>query len=306
MTNQSNPTRVRIHSHITQSRFLHVEDALGIGTGKIRLFAGTYSRGQGMKAYVAHFLDLADALVVFRALARGERRFAYKEYKGTPPQNGSAAVSRVLSIVVKGENVYVELKTGPGKLTNTGAITPNGKPEVEVNVSFKLYEARRMAACVLAYIHAWDVMRMMCHHQVVACQQIVSQPAPYLLVSTTSADNGIKVTPADGAPKPNSATRPPVVAANNGRPATRKGPDPKTNGTAAKQANGHRVNPSAAASDDQPLKYGNGLAIDSTNLTEVQTFQRYVAEKNTVPESKAVLLDYYRQRAQAPASVVSQ
>src|SRR5690606_3621701 len=147
MTNQPNLTRVRIYSHITQSRFLHVEDALAIG--KLRLFGGNYRKGEGMDAYANAFVDIADARVIFDALAHGEQGFNHKEYKGTPPQNGNGAVSRVLSIAVKGENVYIELKTGPGKLTNTGAITPNGKPEVEVNVGFKLYEARRMAASVL-------------------------------------------------------------------------------------------------------------------------------------------------------------
>jgi len=71
---------------------------------------------------------------------------------------GQPAVSRVLSVAVKGENVYVELKSGPGKLTHTGAITPNGPAKVEVNVPFKLYKARRMATAVLAYLHAWDVL----------------------------------------------------------------------------------------------------------------------------------------------------
>jgi hypothetical protein len=42
--------------------------------------------------------------------------------------------------------------------------------------------------------------------------------------------------------------------------------------------------------------------VDGQNLTEVQTFQQYAAEKKAVPKSKAVLLDYYRQRVQAPAS----
>ena len=60
------PTRVRIHSHVTQSRFLHVEDALGIG--KMRLFAGTYRRGEGLEQHAHHFLDIADARVVFGAL----------------------------------------------------------------------------------------------------------------------------------------------------------------------------------------------------------------------------------------------
>src|SRR5690606_35624473 len=147
---------------------------------------GNYRKGEGMDAYANAFVDIADARVIFDALAHGEQGFNHKEYKGTPPQNGNGAVSRVLSIAVKGENVYIELKTGPGKLTNTGAITPNGKPEVEVNVGFKLYEARRMAASVLAYIHAWDVMRMMVN------QQMVSQPTPYLLVATTSEANGVR------------------------------------------------------------------------------------------------------------------
>jgi hypothetical protein len=320
------PTRVRIYSHITQSRFLHVEDALGLGSGKLRLFAGTYSRGLGMSTHSIHFLDLADARVIFGALARGDQGFSHKEYKGTPPQtghldklgagseqgrrDGNGAVSRVLSIAVKGENVYIELRSGPGKMTNTGAITPNGPAKVEVNVAFKLYEARRMAASVLAYLHAWDVLRMLTH------QQLAGRPAPYSLVSATSEDTGVKMTatPAKAAPKLNGVARLPIVKANNGRPVTRKDPIPKANGAATRQAHDRAVKlaPLASsqpaktdttASDDQLLKYGDGLTVDGTNLTEAQTFRQYVAEKRTVPESKAVLLDYYRQRAQVPAGV---
>lgn len=296
MTNQSNPTRVRIYSHITQSRFLHVEDALAIG--KLRLFGGNYRKGQGMTAYANAFVSIADARVIFSALACGEQDFSHKEYKGTPPQNGNGAISRVLSIAVKGENVYMELKTGPGKLTNTGAITPNGPAKVEVNVGFKLYEARRMAASVLAYIHAWDVMRMMVN------QHLVSQPMPYILVAATSEANGVQTGPAT--PK-NGTSRPPAAAANNGRPVTRKDPMPKANGAAVKQGNSQPQKPGTARTERRPrsqaevavadaqlLQYGDGTMVDGQNLTEVQTFQRYKAEKKVVPGSKAVLLDYYR------------
>jgi hypothetical protein len=57
--------RVRIYSHMTQSRFLHIEDSLKIG--KLRLFAGNYRRGHGMaeKGHANHFIDLADARVIF-------------------------------------------------------------------------------------------------------------------------------------------------------------------------------------------------------------------------------------------------
>lgn len=320
MSNQTppSPTRVRIHSHITQSRFLHVEDALAIG--KLRLFAGNYRKGQGMdkQGYAHAFVDIADARVIFGALARGEQGFVHKEYKGTPTQtrpeqgrrDGNGAISRVLSIAIKGENVYIELKTGPGKLTNTGAITPNGPAKVEVNVGFKLYEARRLAASVQAYIQAWDVMRMMVN------QQIVSQPPPYLLVPAASTTNGIQSAPTNGTPKPSGATRPPVVTAK-GRPVTRKDPIPKANGAATKQPNDQAVKPAppvsgqpqkpgTAVADTQLLQYGDGNMVDGQNLIEVQTFQRYKAEKKAVPESKAALLDYYRQRAQAPATITGQ
>lgn len=42
------PQRVRIYEHVTQSRFLHIEDALGIG--KLRFFAGPTSATKGPKA----------------------------------------------------------------------------------------------------------------------------------------------------------------------------------------------------------------------------------------------------------------
>lgn len=288
-------TRVRIHSHVTQSRFLHVEDALTIG--KIRLFAGNYRKGQGMdeQGYGQHFIDLADARVIFWALLRGEQGFSHKEYKGTPPPNGSGngAVSRVLSIAVKGDNVYIELKTGPGKLTPTGAITPNGPAQVEVNVTFKLHEARRMAASVLAYLQAWDVLRMLTH------KQAVGQPAPFLLVATASENNGapgIAPRPENGATiQPNGSGKQHAGVAN-GRPVTRKDVVKANGAAAAKPANG---NPTAP----QPLQYGNGTLVDGKNITEVQTFQRYKAEKQAVPASKADLLDYYRERIQAPAGI---
>lgn len=303
MNTQSNPTRVRIHSHITQSRFLHVEDALNLGAGKIRLFGGSYAKGKGMTVHVFHFLDLADARVIFSALARGEQGFAHKEYKGTPPHNGGTAVSRVLSIAVKGENVYIELKTGPGKLTNTGAITPNGQAIAEVNVGFKLYEARRMAASVLAYIHAWDVMRMMVN------QDMVSKPSPYLLVSTTSETNGAKSSPANGASKPNGATKPTVVATDNGRPVTRKTAQPAT---AAKPApitnslppqrrggrapNGHGKQ-NGNGSQPQRLLYGDGTPVAAGNQTERSTYARYQEAEGVIPPSKSALQQFYQQQA---------
>ena len=253
MSNQPSTTRVRIYTHLTQARFFHVEDALAIG--KVRLFAGTYRRGDGMNSHAHHFLDLADARVIFAALAQGEQGFNHQEYKGTPPLNGRAAVSRVLSVTVKGDNVYIELKTGPGQLMATGAIKPAGQPKVAINVGFKRYAARRMATEVLAYLQAWDVLRLLAH------RPVVGQPAPYTLVPMTNQTNGVAMV-VDGQPKPNG------VAGGN-RPMTRKG--------------------------QPPLQYGDNRPVDMTNATEVQTFQKYMAEMKTRPVSKPILLAYYQQ-----------
>ncbi|NKQ37559.1 MAG: hypothetical protein HF973_18340 [Chloroflexi bacterium] len=291
MNNPSNSTRVRIYNYLTQSRFLHIEDSLVIN--KVRLFAGTYRKSKGMSTYANAFVNIADARVIFGALARGEQGFRHKEYKGTPPRNGKAAVSRVLSVAVKGENVYVELKTGPGKLTNTGAITPNGKATTEVNVGFKLYEARRMAAEVLAYIHAWDVMRMMYHHGVAGNQNMVSKPSSYTLVSATSVSNSIRTAPANGVSKPNGAARPPVVA-NNGRPVTRK-TAPNTNG---RSQNGH-AKQNGNGSQPQVLLYGDGTPVAADNQTERSTYVRYRQAKSAVPPSKSALQQFYQQQMAA-------
>ncbi len=271
----SGQTRVRLYSYVTQSRFLHVEDSLHIG--KLRLFAGTYRRNEGMSDHCHHFLDTPDARVIFAALAAGRGEFQHKEYKGTPPTGGRTAVSRVLSVTAKGENVYVELKSGPGKLAETGAIMPAGQATTAVNVSFKRYEAQRMAASVLAYLRAWDVVRMLTH------QELVGVPPPYLLVPTVS-----------------EAELAAAMPNGNGRNGQR--PQPVANGTAVftstqPAANGNGRANAQTAVGHVGLTYGDGTAVDQSNQTEVETFQSYLAVKQAAPESKETLLAYYRQVA---------
>ena len=294
-------TRVRIHSHMTQSRFLHVEDALGIG--KIRLFAGTYERQRGLIQHTAHFLDIADARVVFGALARAEPDFNYREYKGTPTDTG--AVSRVLSVQVKGENVYVELKSGPGKLTPTGAVTPAGKATVEVNVGLKLHEARRLAAAVLAYLRAWDVLQML------AYRDDVGHPLPYRVVPALSdgTENGRRAQVvaaqaatgnAEQADERARGAKPPAEPGEVAQPNGRDLPPGKADAVAhARQTaeelfgpdNGHPPQPAP------PLRYGDGLPVDESNSAELQTFHRFLAEKEMAPASRTALQAYYREYA---------
>jgi hypothetical protein len=41
--------------------------------------------------------------------------------------------------------------------------------------------------------------------------------------------------------------------------------------------------------------YGDGTAVDQSNLAEVETFQSYLAAKQAAPDSKEALLAHYRQ-----------
>jgi hypothetical protein len=118
----------------------------------------------------------------------------------------------VLSVAVKGDKVYVELTRGPGNVTPTGAITPNGRPETAVNVGFDAHQARRMAATVLAYLRAWDVHRMMVH------QDQAGAPPPFSLVPA-GRGNGRSA----GAAMASEAQMPVADGGENGRLAARKG-----------------------------------------------------------------------------------
>jgi hypothetical protein len=179
---------------VTQARFLHIEDTLAIG--KLRFFGGSYERGEGMSAHVTCFVNTADARVILTALKMPQEGYRYKEYKGTPPSSQRPAESRVLSVAVKGEVVYLELKSGPGNLTSTGAITPAGQATTAVTISFKRHEAQRLAETVLAYLRAWDVLRLLTH------QEWVSPPPRYLLVPNSSETNGAAVNGAMGRQRP--------------------------------------------------------------------------------------------------------
>ena len=64
--------------------------------------------------------------------------------------------------------------------------------------------------------------------------------------------------------------------------------------------NGQQAEPPLA---EQPktavLHYGDQTSVDMANQTEVQTYQRYLADNQTTPASKAILLSYFQQQSQA-------
>ena len=180
-----------------------------------------------------------------------------------------------------------------------------------VNVSFKLAEARRLGATVLAYIRAWDVMRMMVH------QEMASVPPPY----TLSPSNGGETKPVPVAATAKKVTvkkvpAPVTATKTNSRPVTRKttavaarkpvqgavvknsvpvGKSGKLNGN-GRSANGQK-NGKATTTSLPHLLYGDGLLVSVENTAERTAYASYRQMNGSVPPSKTALQTFYQQQA---------
>ena len=153
-----NEKRYRLYEYMTRTKWLHVEDALSIG--KLRLFAGSYQRGQGAQMTAFHFIDVADARVLFSDVAQGAP-VDYCDFKGTT--NSQGPHSRVFKVKSNGhgDKVWFRLENGPGEVIGQGAVKPKGEPEAVVNIPFEPWEARKLALAVLSYLQASQVVDMM-------------------------------------------------------------------------------------------------------------------------------------------------
>jgi hypothetical protein len=143
--------RRRIFSHLTKTRFLHIEDSLALG--KLRFFAGSYEQGKGSNSTAYAFMDLLDARVVLSDLSWG-KAVSFKDFKGGRNGNGNA-ISRVLKIQTKDERVWIELQNGPGEIS-AGVIKPHG-PMTEISIPLTIFEGRKLGHACLAYFLAWDM-----------------------------------------------------------------------------------------------------------------------------------------------------
>jgi len=150
----TNPTdRQRIASHLTHTRFLHIEDSLTLG--KLRFFMGSFEAGRGARATAYAFMDLLDARVVLSDMSWG-KPLEFRDFKGGKDAHQNL-IARVLKIQTRQDRYWIELQNGPGELIADGIIKPNGKPLTEISMPLTIFEGRKLAHACLAYIAAWDV-----------------------------------------------------------------------------------------------------------------------------------------------------
>lgn len=149
--------RPRIFSHLTRTRFFHIEDALS--RGKLRFFIGSFEKGQGANATAYAFMDIDDARVVFSDMSWG-KPVDFKDYKGGKDGMG-LLISRMLKINTKDSQVWIELQNGAGEGVGEGGVKPRGEPFAVISIPFTIFESRKLAHACLAYLHAWDVHHLM-------------------------------------------------------------------------------------------------------------------------------------------------
>lgn len=72
-----------------------------------------------------------------------------KNYNGRPE-------SRILSLGMSGDKIFINMSAGPGKLSSTGAIMPDGPQDRKISVGMTTDDFRRMMIythdCVNAYL----------------------------------------------------------------------------------------------------------------------------------------------------------
>jgi hypothetical protein len=151
--NTPNPDRPRIYSHLTHTRFLHIEDSLALG--KLRFFMGSFEPGRGARATAYAFVDLLDARVILSDMSWG-KAVEFKDFKGGKGAQQNL-IARVLRIQTREAKYWIELQNGPGELIGEGIIKPHGKPLTEISMPLTIFEGRKLAHACLAYIAAWDV-----------------------------------------------------------------------------------------------------------------------------------------------------
>lgn len=79
----------------------------------------------------------------------------YKKYTvsmgGTKNGKDGKPVSRMMTLGLSGDKIFINMQEGPGKLSSTGAIMPDGTPTSKISVGMSKDDFREM----MMYTHDW-------------------------------------------------------------------------------------------------------------------------------------------------------
>lgn len=130
---------------------------------KVRFQNANYETKQSIDVYLDFSqvsLLAADAISgrLFKQIDAAEKHQLTVQMAGTKNSknyNGQPE-SRILSLGLMGDKIFINMSAGPGKLSSTGAIMPNGPQDRKISVGMTIDDFRRMMSythdCVNAYL----------------------------------------------------------------------------------------------------------------------------------------------------------
>ena len=117
----------------------------------------------GEKRTIDCYLDFADIalladgitnMTLFKELGKGQKTIYRGGSKASKVYNG-APESRIMSLGMVGEKIFVNMTTGKGKLSATGAIMPDGPSDKKVSVGMDVETFKKMILLTHDYVNAY-------------------------------------------------------------------------------------------------------------------------------------------------------
>ena len=130
------------------------------GIEKVRIQNANY----GEKTSIDCYLDFEEVAVLATDAASGRLIKKLDEGPVNVSMGGSKSSknydgkpeSRILSLAKSGDKIFINMSRGKGKLTETGAIAPDGAPDLKIGVPVTIDKFRSMLIfahdCVNAYL----------------------------------------------------------------------------------------------------------------------------------------------------------
>ena len=129
------------------------------GIEKVRIQNSNYEQKTSIDCYLDFeeiALIAADVTTgrLIKELDAGQKTISMGGSKSSKNYNG-APESRIISLGKSGDKVFINMSRGKGKTTSTGAIAPDGTPDLKISVGMDVNKFRSMFIYTNNWINAY-------------------------------------------------------------------------------------------------------------------------------------------------------
>ena len=126
---------------------------------KVRFQNANYAEKKSIDCYldfeeVALLAEDAASGRLIKELENGQKTVSMGGSKSSKNYNG-APESRIFSLGRSGGNIFINMSRGKGKLTDTGAIAPDGAPDLKIGVSMPIDKFRSLMIYTRDWVNAY-------------------------------------------------------------------------------------------------------------------------------------------------------